>query len=179
MNQNLKKYLDGHRQLYEEADKEVRGDSLLDLGCGPGFFILEVLKARPWIKGIGIDSSPYQVETARRHLEAFPDFQILQADIFDYLKRFERKFDTISCMEVLEHTEIKNGFARDLIKNLNPGGRIIITVPDSRTFDHGIVSWSEEKVNGLYQGIRGELIIKSLFNKIIVSVFTPETREDV
>lgn len=57
---------------------------ILDLGCGDGFLLAEVLSMRPGSRGIGLDGSPEMLEQARVALASFrPEVAFVHADFND------------------------------------------------------------------------------------------------
>jgi SAM-dependent methyltransferase len=108
------------------------GSDILEVGMGIGIFT-EKLLARG--KVFGVDVVPEFVEEARRRLGARPDLESLVADIGgavlpDSLRG--RAFDTIVCMNVLEHIEDDRGTLKRFLSMLNSGGRLILVVPAHR-----------------------------------------------
>lgn len=77
-----------------------RGHSLLDVGCGPGFF-LEFF----WESGFdvtGIDASPAMIAAARERLGFRSDFHLGKADLLPFE---DNAFDFVSLLNVLEFVE--------------------------------------------------------------------------
>jgi cyclopropane fatty-acyl-phospholipid synthase-like methyltransferase len=102
--------------------------NILELGCGPGFF-LKYLQNRGYSNYLGIDGSAQQLSLA----SSMDVKNILNEDIFSFLRTTSRRFDVICSFHVLEHfTKIEIIDLLKLIhKNLNKGGRLIIEVPNS------------------------------------------------
>jgi 2-polyprenyl-3-methyl-5-hydroxy-6-metoxy-1,4-benzoquinol methylase len=75
------------------------GSRVLDLGCGTGLF-LSWLAAQKNIVPMGLDSSPAQVEQARRSV---PNVHIACSDGLSYLVEHPESFGAIYCFDVLEH----------------------------------------------------------------------------
>lgn len=105
------------------------GTDILEVGMGIGIFTEKLLGRG---KVFGIDIVPEFVEEARRRLGARPGLESLVADIGgavlpDSLRG--RAFDTIVCMNVLEHIEDDRGTLKRLLSMLHPGGRLILVVP--------------------------------------------------
>ncbi len=104
------------------------GEKILDIGCGTGWFAA-ALAAQYGAQVLGIDASDYAINEARRtygdikHL----DFQVCDA----LLVQYERAFDKVSCLDVLEH--FSYGDAQSLLKKihtaLREGGSLVLCVP--------------------------------------------------
>jgi len=71
-------------------------ETVLDLGCGRGEFLK--LLAEEGKTVLGIDSDEQMVEDAKGK-----GLQIIQADVFEYLKTAKSNFDGIFCAHLIEH----------------------------------------------------------------------------
>jgi 2-polyprenyl-3-methyl-5-hydroxy-6-metoxy-1,4-benzoquinol methylase len=105
------------------------GTDILEVGMGIGIFT-EKLLARG--KVFGVEIVPEFVAEARRRLGARPGLESLVADIGgadlpDSLRG--RAFDTIVCMNVLEHIENDRGTLSRFLGLLKPGGKLVLVVP--------------------------------------------------
>ncbi len=107
------------------------GTDILEVGMGIGIFTEKLLVRG---KVFGVDIVPEFVEEARRRLGARPGLESLVADMGAVLPDSlrGRGFDTIVCMNVLEHIEDDRGTLKRLLSMLNPGGRLILVVPAYR-----------------------------------------------
>ncbi len=83
--------------------------SVLDIGCGEGVWRAPLLRLRPGIEYLGLDSSEYAVRRFGRsrnlRLARFADLAEL---------RFERRFDVIVCSDVLHYlraAELRRGLS--------------------------------------------------------------------
>lgn len=108
------------------------GSEILEVGMGIGIFTEKLLGRG---KVFGVDIVPEFVEEARRRLGASrPGLESLVADMGaglpDSLRG--RAFDTIVCMNVLEHIEDDRGTLKRFFSMLGSGGRLILVVPAHR-----------------------------------------------
>ncbi|MBI2386177.1 MAG: class I SAM-dependent methyltransferase [Elusimicrobia bacterium] len=108
------------------------GSDILEVGMGIGIFT-EKLLARG--KVFGVEIVPEFVAEARRRLGDRPGLEYLVADIGgpalpDSLRG--RAFDTIVCMNVLEHIEDDRGTLARFLGLLKPGGNLVLVVPAHR-----------------------------------------------
>jgi SAM-dependent methyltransferase len=107
------------------------GSRLLEVGCGVGG-ILSQLKPRELVMGIDIEEE--EVEFARTRFADRPGFEFalmdiaaLSADSRATLKA--RRFDTVLCINVLEHIKDDAGAVVAMADVLVPGGALAILVP--------------------------------------------------
>jgi len=105
------------------------GTDILEVGMGIGIFTEKLLTRG---KVFGVEIVPEFVAEARRRLGTRPDLEYLVADIGgkdlpDSLRG--RAFDTIVCMNVLEHIEDDRGTLSRFLGLLKPGGKLVLVVP--------------------------------------------------
>ena len=108
------------------------GEEILEVGMGIGIFTEKLLGRG---KVFGVEIVPEFVEEARRRLGVRPGLESLVADIGgavlpDSLRG--RTFDTIVCMNVLEHIEDDQGTLSRFLALLKPGGKLVLVVPAYR-----------------------------------------------
>jgi SAM-dependent methyltransferase len=111
--------------LHLVAELEPR--SLLDVGCGDGRFLLEARRRFPRTELLGVDPSARAIALARG---MDPQGEYLCGKLDDP-ELDSRTFDAITLLEVLEHIPPKElaRFRGSLLRRLEPGGRVIVTVP--------------------------------------------------
>ncbi|HSA38118.1 MAG TPA: class I SAM-dependent methyltransferase [Methanoregula sp.] len=113
--------------------KNIAGHMILDAGCGTGHLTIELLKEGYEVTAI--DSSPELIHLLRETVKSenlrLPSFIM---DICNPHDLTVEKFDTIVCLDVIEHIEgdesVLNIF-RDLLKN---EGTLILSVPAIKNF---------------------------------------------
>jgi methyltransferase family protein len=98
---------------------------LLEIGCGPGYFLREARRAG--IRNVvGIDRNPWGVQEARRNdLEAY-------VGSIAVLPR-TRQFDAVVMLDLLEHITDPVAFLADVQARLRPRGRVFIMTPNIRS----------------------------------------------
>lgn len=145
---NLENYFNKQRisafnEILDKVKLETGGFSplnILDAGCGCGYLTSLIKKRYPKSTVFGIDYSDEGIRIAKSKNE----------DIFFEIKNLNEKlnqsFDLIFCTSVLEHLKYPEDILNNLISHLNPGGKIIITVPNGRLdfFEGHIHFWSPE-----------------------------------
>lgn len=95
---------------------------VLDVGGGEGGF-LEALKAARDCETHLAEFSPTACAQARSRVD-----QVWQGDFLS--TEFDRHFDCISFLDVLEHTEAPLDWLRKAVSLLNPGGTILASIPN-------------------------------------------------
>ncbi len=110
---------------------DVRGFSVLDLGCGQGWLSGELIRRGAIVHGI--DGSDALVARAR---ELFPDGCFSVYDLAAGLPRIDETFDlVVSHMVVMDIPTIDRLF-HDVGLSLKPGGRFVLTFPHPCFFSH-------------------------------------------
>jgi SAM-dependent methyltransferase len=99
----------------------------LDFGCGPGTLV-HLLP--PKISAVGVDIAAPQLSYAEKNY-AGPEKQFIRIDS-SQLPFSDQTFDSISCVEVIEHLELKltREILKEFIRVLRPGGKLIVTTPN-------------------------------------------------
>ena len=103
----------------------VRGHSVLDVGCGDG----ARYGARLRDSGLqvhGVDISGVAVAEARKR-----GIDARVARLEGVLPYPDASFDVVICLEVLEHLVDPETVAREIRRVLKPGGRALISVPNT------------------------------------------------
>jgi ubiquinone/menaquinone biosynthesis C-methylase UbiE len=144
-------YHDGARRaFYEEVlaicEKYVRGN-VIDIGCGSGGFLhLLALRGRHQLL-YGTDFSMSSIARCRRLIA---DARFVQSDVYQLGCRDE-SFETVICMETLEHLERPEEAIREARRVCSRDGFVIITIPEgSRDGYIGHLNfWSEDEFRSM------------------------------
>ncbi len=108
-----------------EKIAEESPNIIMDIGCGTGMLLTrDVAKAFPKITIHGVESDLTTVEYAKK-----ANGDISNMTFFEEAPK-EQKYDMIIASEVLEHVDDPNAFLQYLYSKLNPGGSLLITVPN-------------------------------------------------
>jgi len=111
-----------------ELARQALGARVLEIGCGLGNFT-EQIRDREWVVGLDVDPA-----CVAHHQRRFSDARHIRAMALDALDpalldlRRER-FDSIACLNVLEHIEDDVTLLRRMHGLLPAGGRVVLIVP--------------------------------------------------
>ena len=117
-----------NRWIYNRIEPHV-GRRVLEVGCGlgnmtPFFFGRDLL--------VSLDLLPASVEHVRQKYGGQPSFLVIRGDICDESVVGELKphsFDTVACLNVLEHIYDDGRALRHMRELVQPGGKLILFVP--------------------------------------------------
>jgi ubiquinone/menaquinone biosynthesis C-methylase UbiE len=114
------------RALVREALGAKAGERILDLGCGPGFYVSELLdEVGADGSVVGMDASPAMLAVARRRVEGRENADFHEADATS-LPVTDEEFDRALSVQVMEYVaDIPAAFG-ELHRVLKPGGRVLI-----------------------------------------------------
>ena len=114
----------GVKAVREWARTLAHGAAVIDLGCGPGFPITEVLFAEG-LNVYAVDASPSFVEAFRRNLPGIP----VACEAVEDSTFFNRTFDAVIAwgLMFLLPAEEQRRLIRRVTEILVPGGRLLFT----------------------------------------------------
>lgn len=118
------------------------GERVLDVGCGTGNILKYFLDRE---RVVGIDVGEEFIDKARERFGDRANFRAEVTDISDagVVELVGETFDTIMCVNVLEHIENDELALEHMNEILSPGGRLLLFVP-AHPFLHG----SMDEVDG-------------------------------
>jgi SAM-dependent methyltransferase len=121
------------RELVHQALGAQPGDRVLDAGCGPGFYVAELLD-RVGAGGsvVGVDASAQMLAVAAKRA---PRADLREGDV-TALPVEDADFDRALSVQVLEYVDDIPAALAELHRALRPGGRLVIWDVDWAT-----VSW--------------------------------------
>lgn len=102
------------------------GRRVLELGAGIG--TIAQLLADP-SEVVALEPDPGLAALLRRRAEASPSLTVVNTDAETFLSSPGEPFDSIVCMNVLEHIEEEAETLRGCLSALVPGGRLLLLVP--------------------------------------------------
>lgn len=105
-------------------EKEVQNGKLLDYGCGTGAFV-QFMESRGW-SSFGIEPDDGARSIAQKKSK----------NIYKYFAEVENeKYSVITLWHVLEHIPDYSHMLKNLIQILQPGGVLVIAVPNHKSYD--------------------------------------------
>ena len=98
---------------------------ILDLACGPGFF-LELLK-EAGLDAVGVERNETIAEKVRQK-----GLKVIRSDVFQYLETTGERFDGIFCSHLLEHLSFDqiSRLVELITVHLDPGGVLVLVMPN-------------------------------------------------
>jgi SAM-dependent methyltransferase len=105
---------------------------ILDIGCGDGGLLSEVVKRAPGATCVGIEISSGRLRLAQQRLGA--RVILLQTSGKGFLPFDDRNFDLVFVTEVIEHLKDPVHFLNDVHRVLTPVGRLILSTPNSDAY---------------------------------------------
>jgi SAM-dependent methyltransferase len=124
------------------------GQRILEIGCGVGG-IIDLLGPRELIYGLDVEADVLDFAAQRFRDRPECQFQLLdisEADEDSLEKLQDQEFDTIICMNVLEHIRDDIGALQRMEQVLAPGGTLALLVPA-----HLALYGPYDKVDGHYR----------------------------
>jgi SAM-dependent methyltransferase len=99
--------------------------AILEIGCGAGRNLEEILSEEPLWKGTGVDNASAMVDHCRKQYAGNPRmaFEILDIDS----SILEQKFDVILLLGVVGYLGSNSNAFRNIQRMLKPGGYVIFT----------------------------------------------------
>ena len=134
---------------------ELKGE-VLEIGCGMGNTIRELMKTNPDASFTGIDFSQTAINKA-----GIGNFHRMRVEDMEY----ENKFDWVLCFETLEHVDDPQKALENIKRAVKDDGKIIITVPFPKSnLDRGVHlhHWTFEESD--FKKVFGEIKTKRVHN---------------
>lgn len=111
----------------ELKGRDQRYAEVLDLACGTGRFMAQVLNAFPRLKLSGLDLSPNYSELARREVRSWPQVEVIEGQA-EALPLEDEAFDTIVSIFLFHELppRIRPKVIAEAARVLKPGGTFIV-----------------------------------------------------
>lgn len=122
----LDKKLHIKRRLFVLCELLKANDKVLDIGCGIGSYLTDVLGYLP-IQLTAIDSDAKSIDYAKSHNKHKNiEYIIAEGELF----KAEHNFDVIVCSHVLEHVKSPFGLLCNIYRLLEERGRLYLAIPN-------------------------------------------------
>jgi ubiquinone/menaquinone biosynthesis C-methylase UbiE len=114
------------RRIVRDAVGATPGESILDVGCGPGFYCAELLdEVGSSGKVVGVDGSAAMLALAARRCAGHDNADFREADAVS-LPVDDESFDAALCVQVLEYVPDAGAGLAEIHRALRPGGRVVV-----------------------------------------------------
>ena len=123
-----------YRSLMAAAGVKA-GHRVLDVGCGPGYFVRMLAEAvGPTGSAAGIDAAPEMIDYARRKARRLPNCRF-ESGSAEALPFPDASFDVVASSLMLHHIpdELRLQAATEMRRVLRPGGTVLLadfTIPE-------------------------------------------------
>jgi arsenite methyltransferase len=141
------------RRLVREALAAAPGERILDVGCGPGFYVAELLEEVGDAGSVvGVDSSPEMLAVAMRRVEGHSNAAFHEADATS-LPVADGDFDAVLSVQVFEYVPDADRALAELYRVLRTGGRAVVWdvdwttiswhAADTAAMEEALLAWDE------------------------------------
>lgn len=114
------------RRLVRGALGARPGERILDIGCGPGLYVAELLEeVGPEGSVVGLDRSPQMLAIAARRCQARDNVAFREAEAIS-LSVDDASFDAALCVQVLEYVPHVAAALAEMRRVLRPAGRLVL-----------------------------------------------------
>jgi SAM-dependent methyltransferase len=114
------------RRLVRQTLAAAPGERILDVGCGPGFYVRELLDEVGESGSIvAVDGSPDMLALARRRCEGHANATFREGNVAA-LPVDDGAFDAALCVQVMEYVPDPTGALVEMRRALRLGGRVLI-----------------------------------------------------
>jgi 2-polyprenyl-3-methyl-5-hydroxy-6-metoxy-1,4-benzoquinol methylase len=128
------------KDRFDSTIKEVQKDSIqsiLDIGCGPGHFVVKFLEMGK--KVTALDIAPGMLDITNSRISSFDIEGQYESILADYTEhKFDEKFDAICVMGFFDYVSDPTAVLKKLL--LEASKEIYISFPD----DHGLLAWQRK-----------------------------------
>jgi tRNA (cmo5U34)-methyltransferase len=151
------------KSLHEHFLSERSLSRVLDLGCGDGLLVYELMKDGARIEATLVDGSPEMLAAAKNRLADFERVQFVNASFQDLLAGdvLADKFDLIMSSFAIHHLTMdeKDALFRYVYELLNPGGffsNIDVVAPPTQKLDGWYMRVWREWIGANAEGLEKE-----------------------
>ncbi|GAB6907438.1 Ubiquinone biosynthesis O-methyltransferase [Desulfosarcina cetonica] len=136
------------RLAYVNTRASIRDKRVLDVGCGGG--LLTEALATAGARVTGIDMAEASLCVARSHMQTSGlaiDYRQTTAEAL--AEQAPSRFDTVVCMELLEHVPSPASILKACGQLVKPGGDVFFATVNRTWLSRLLVIWASEQVLGI------------------------------
>lgn len=131
------RFISPYERMYHDFifERLSDGKKLIDIGCGSGIFIEDLIKRGRDLIIHGIDFSDAVIKLNKEYFKKYDKTcQIFTVNNLMKIKTDfkESSFDYVTCMETVEHVDDYEKLISDLGYLCKPNGKVFITIPNNR-----------------------------------------------
>ncbi len=105
-------------------------ETVLDVACANGFGCEKLAQVAEQVTGVDINAD--LIAEAKRRGSGKVTYHVLDMDTEDWTPILnDQRFDAITCFEAIEHLKQPERLLKRLRARLNPGGRLLLSVPSA------------------------------------------------
>lgn len=146
-----------HEVVYQAMLERVRGRRVLEAGCGEGYGA--ALLQRSAASVIALDYDAYASSHAQR---SYPGLPVVRANLVA-LPFATGSHDVVVSLQTIEHLWDQEQFLAECARVVRPGGLIVISTPNTKTFPPGNIYHPKElDAEQLYELISQVAEVESL-----------------
>lgn len=137
-----------------------RKQKILDLGCGPGYYSIALVKKGNDVTGIDISEDKINIaKQVAKENKINVNFLVGDARKIPFK---DNTFDLVICSEIIEHVKEDKKVIKEILRILKKRGRFIITTPaDSKEnrkiykkMNHIIPGYNEKLIKNIFSGTK-------------------------
>ena len=106
---------------------------VLDVGCGHGMHALKAAARTRWVAGVDRDRESLGMARRAGRARAVGNAAFLAADLEQGLPVRSASFDTVICLDLLEHVVERDRLLGEIRRVLKPRGALLLAVPNRAT----------------------------------------------
>ncbi len=127
-----------------------KGDKILDIGCGDGFYLHLLSSLNINLKLIGSDFDKNSLASAKKNLKG-KKIPLIRADLMEKLPFRSNTFDKVIMSEVIEHLPDDKKGLSEVYRIIKDGGVLCVTVPNANyPLFWDPINWSLEHLFGTH-----------------------------